>query len=136
MLTTLQAAMAGGLLGAQGLTPPDSLGRGLRCGQWWRLLRHPDPPLWPVFYTFVHAAGASVPPPGTPDLERDLGVPCLPLPPFDWEAVDPGLWLGRSPLFANDVWDLARWGVTHLLDPRDPASGRGRAGTAGWRWQR
>lgn len=116
------AAVAGALLGARGLTPPDHLVHGLRCGHRWPLLRHPGLPLWPALYAFVPAAGAPVPPPGTPDPERDQAYHSSPdLPPFDWDAVAPGLWLGRNPLFAGDVWDLARLGVTHILDLREPA---------------
>lgn len=43
------------------------------------------------------------------------------LPEFEYSQITGSLWAGRNPLFERDVARLARVGIRHILDLREPA---------------
>ncbi|MHB9146298.1 MAG: protein-tyrosine phosphatase family protein [Symbiobacteriia bacterium] len=43
------------------------------------------------------------------------------MPGFEYSRLQKGLWAGRNPLFEKDVEELARLGIRHIIDLREPA---------------
>jgi ADP-ribosylglycohydrolase/protein-tyrosine phosphatase len=111
------AAIAGAVLGARGLLPPEDLIAGLRCRFLW--------PSWPPdLERGWPALAAFVPPFADTDLgERsdrlEWNGPLTGLPPLEYNEVADRVYAGRAPLFRDEVRDLRALGVTHVIDLRE-----------------
>ena len=115
------AAIAGAILGARGLLPPDELVDGLQCRFRWPTWPPGETRGWPTLAAFVppHADGAA-PLPNDADPEAEaIGYVMPILRSFSWDEIAPGVHAGRAPIFRRDVWRLRARGVTHILDLRE-----------------
>lgn len=128
------AAVAGALLGARGLLPPDDLIDGLRCRFDW--------PTWPPDHDrALPTLAAFVPPlpdpePGRADGSTSGGAGDRPgpfeAPRFAYDEIAPWVLAGRAPSRGRDVAELHARGVTQILDLREPheRTGTGPAGSS------
>jgi ADP-ribosylglycohydrolase len=128
------AAVAGALLAARGLLPPDNLVTGLRCHFRW--------PTWPDGETVAGPVLAAFVPPRV-DLETPIPTDSDPeaeaigyvmpiLRHFTCDEIAPGVFAGRAPIFRRDVWKLRTLGITHIVDLREDLEwdGPGRRGSS------
>jgi ADP-ribosyl-[dinitrogen reductase] hydrolase len=115
------AAIAGALLGARGLLPPDDLVDGLRCNFKWPTWPPGETRGWPTLAAFVPPRSdreAPLPTDSDPEAEA-IGYVMPILRSFTWDEIAPGVHAGRAPIFRRDVWRLRAGGVTHVLDLRE-----------------
>ncbi|MGE3267383.1 MAG: ADP-ribosylglycohydrolase family protein, partial [Chloroflexota bacterium] len=115
------AAVAGAVLGARGLLPPDELVEGLRCHFQWPTWPPGQAHGWPALAAFVPPP-ADVPPADLTVVDREHDeyrrqVPGL--PHFEFDEIAPRVYAGRAPLFRREVWHLQAAGITHILDFRE-----------------
>jgi ADP-ribosyl-[dinitrogen reductase] hydrolase len=118
------AAIAGAVLGARGLLPPDDLVVGLRCRFRWSSWPPGVERGWPALAACVPPLADAAPDAG----ERrggPLDGPLSSLPPLELSEVAPRVYAGRAPLFRDEVNDLLALGVTHILDLREEDEWRG-----------
>ena len=115
------AAIAGALLGARGLVPPDELIDGLHCYFRWPTWPPGETLGWPTLAAFVPPwSDRDVPLPTDADPEAEaIGYVMPILRSFTWDEVAPGVHAGRAPIFRRDVWRLWARGITHVLDLRE-----------------
>lgn len=128
------AAIAGALLGARGLLPPDDLVDGLRCRFRWPTWPPPESRAWPVLAAFVPPRpdpDPTAPTDSDPEAEA-IGYVMPILRHFTCDEIAPGVYAGRAPIFRRDVWKLQSLGVTHILDLREAHEwdGPGRRGSS------
>ena len=128
------AAVAGAVLGARGLLPPDDLVRGLICRHAWPTWPPGQVAALPVLAAFVpplRAEDAGQPDDLDPD-EEDAHRKLPTLPRFEFCEVAPRVLAGRAPAFGGNVRRLRAAGVTHVLDLREDHEwgGPGRYGRA------
>lgn len=115
------AAIAGALLGARGLVPPDDLIDGLRCHFRWPTWPPGETLGWPTLAAFVSPRSdreAPLPTDSDPEAEA-IGYVMPILRSFTWDEIAPGVHAGRAPIFRRDIWRLRARGVTHILDLRE-----------------
>jgi ADP-ribosyl-[dinitrogen reductase] hydrolase len=128
------AAIAGALLAARGLLPPDDLIEGLQCRFRWPTWPPGETQAWPVLAAFVPPrADLETPPPTDPDEEAEaIGYVMPILRHFTCDEIAPGVFAGRAPIFRRDVWRLRALGITHILDLREDHEwdGPGRRGSS------
>jgi hypothetical protein len=126
------AAIAGALLGARGLVPPDDLIDSLICRFRWPTWPPKETRAWPVLAAFVPPRSGVLAPPSTdPDEEADaLGYQIPVLRVFTTDEIAPGVLAGRAPIFRRNVWHLREKGITHIVDLREDLEwdGPGRRG--------
>lgn len=126
------AAIAGGLLGARGLLPPDELIDGLRCHFRWPTWPPGEMLGWPTLAAFVPPrSDRDAPEPTDTDPEAEaIGYVMPILRSFTWDEIAPGVHAGRAPIFRRDIWRLRARGITHILDLREDLEwdGPGRRG--------
>jgi ADP-ribosylglycohydrolase len=125
------AAIAGALLGAQGLLPPPELIEGLRCHFRWPTWPPGEMVGWPTLAAFVPPLDREVPLPTDSDPEAEaIGYVMPILRHFTCDEIAPGVFAGRAPIFRRDVWKLRSLGITHILDLREDLEwdGPGRRG--------
>jgi ADP-ribosylglycohydrolase/rhodanese-related sulfurtransferase len=115
------AAIAGALLGARGLLPPDDLIDGLRCRFRWPTWPPGETLGWPTLAAFVPPwSHVEAPRPTDSDPEAEaIGYVMPILRSFTWDEIAPGVHAGRAPIFRRDIWRLRARGVTHILDLRE-----------------
>ncbi|MCC7367736.1 MAG: ADP-ribosylglycohydrolase family protein [Chloroflexi bacterium] len=115
------AAVAGAVLGARGLLPPDELIDGLRCNFAWPTWPPDEVRGWPALAAFVpprpDAAPTSPDDEDAEEVEFRRFQPLL--PPFEFDEIAPNVYAGRAPLFQREVWQLRAAGITHILDLRE-----------------
>jgi ADP-ribosyl-[dinitrogen reductase] hydrolase len=128
------AAIAGAVLGARGLLPPDDLVDGLRCHFRWPTWPAAETRAWPALAAFVPPrSDQAAPLPTDPDPEAEaIGYVMPVLRHFSADEIAPGVFAGRAPIFRRDVWRLRALGITHILDLREDHEwdGPGRRGTS------
>ncbi|MFN8637713.1 MAG: ADP-ribosylglycohydrolase family protein [Chloroflexota bacterium] len=128
------AAIAGALLAARGLLPPDHLIDQLQCRFTWPTWPPGETRGWPTLAAFVPLREDVVAPPSTdPDEEADaLGYQIPVLRVFTVDEIAPNVLAGRAPIFRRNVWHLRERGVTHILDLREDLEwdGPGRRGSS------
>jgi atypical dual specificity phosphatase len=117
------AAIAGAVLGARGLLPPDDLVADLRCRFRWPTWPPGLERAWPALAAFVPPL-ASVESDAAPD-QDEVDGPLTSLPPLELSEVGSGVYAGRAPLFRDEVRNLQALGVTHVLDLREEDEWRG-----------
>lgn len=128
------AAIAGALLAARGLLPPDALIDGLQSRFRWPTWPDGETRAWPVLAAFVPPrADLETPPPTDADEEAEaIGYVMPILRHFTCDEIAPGVFAGRAPIFRRDVWRLRALGITHILDLREDHEwdGPGRRGSS------
>jgi ADP-ribosylglycohydrolase len=128
------AAIAGALLAARGLLPPDELIDGLQSRFRWPTWPDGETQGWPVLAAFVPPrADLETPPPTDPDEEAEaIGYVMPILRHFTCDEIAPSVFAGRAPIFRRDVWRLRSLGITHILDLREDHEwdGPGRRGSS------
>jgi len=115
------AAIAGAVLGARGLQPPDELVDDLRCNFQWPTWPPGETRGWPTLAAFVPPRPDADPTsPANEDAEEiefRRQQPLLPL--FEFDEIAPRVYAGRAPLFRREIWQLREAGITHILDLRE-----------------
>ena len=123
------AAIAGAVLGARGLLPPDELIDGLRCHFRWPTWPPGETLGWPTLAAFVPPRSdreAPLPTDSDPEAEA-IGYVMPILRSFTWDEIAPGVHAGRAPIFRRDVWRLQRvgsptsWTCARIRSGTDPA---------------